>query len=246
MPNTLNPEAALAGLASLYKLPVPLIERAIVQCKMDYRDRAAETDSDLLEAATGVVDWRRNRWRRPYSTRALFQRHLGRMQNDYYEHWVKPLGGGLAQFEVEGIGQRFITGSLSYHSSFKLEARLPVWWQVATENYRPGDTLSVYVREINQVAGWPGVEVLVSRNCASLVRVLLTEIVPNFEARYLVESINRKPGRVSQVYLSERYAASPGNHHHHHMGGKPAAIDQGYLDEISQTLWGEKVEVIYL
>lgn len=86
----------------------------------------------------------------------------------------------------------------------KVEGVMPAAEEVATEHYRPGQRLRVYVYDVRRVQGRM-LQILVSRTHRDLVRRLFESEVPEiYEGTVEIKAIAREPGSRSKVAVVAR------------------------------------------
>nr|ALS90349.1 NusA: transcription termination factor [uncultured bacterium] len=118
----------------------------------------------------------------------------------------------------------------------KAEAVMPVREQVATERYRPGQPLKVYLVDVNKDQRGP--QLIVSRTNVNLVKRLFELEVPEiFSGAVEIMAIAREPGLRSKVAVAARQEkVDP--------VGSCVGIRGVRIQNIVNELMGEKIDVI--
>ncbi|MEE3326259.1 MAG: transcription termination factor NusA [Myxococcota bacterium] len=136
---------------------------------------------------------------------------------------------------VNGIVRRFEKGSLIVDLG-RAEAILPPKEQVPREDYRPGDRIRAYVKEVNRLSKGP--QIVLSRNCVEVLTKLFEQEVPEmYEKIVSIESAAREPGGRSKIAVSSRDGdVDP--------VGACVGMKGSRVQSVVQELRGERIDIV--
>lgn len=136
---------------------------------------------------------------------------------------------------VHGVIERQDARNI-YVTLGKVEAALPVNEQIATEEYRPGSRVRVYITKVERTTRGP--QVIVSRTHPGLLRRLFEMEVPEiFDGTVEIKSIAREAGDRSKISV---YAHNPEVDPVGSCVGAKGARVQTIVNELN----GEKIDIV--
>jgi N utilization substance protein A len=134
-----------------------------------------------------------------------------------------PVRGWLLDFDLDRVD--------------KIEGIMPPNEEVATERYRPGQRLRIYVYDVRRVQGRL-LQIMVSRTHRDLVRRLFESEVPEiYEGTVEIKAIAREPGSRSKVAVAARQEGLDPI-------GSCVGVRGTRINHIVQELNDEKIDII--
>lgn len=139
---------------------------------------------------------------------------------------------------ITGVVRRFERGSniIVDLDQGRTEAVLPQKEQTPRENYRPGDRIVAYIKNIDREARGP--QIILSRSDNNLLAKLFEMEVPEiFEGIVRVISVSREPGSRSKIAVSSRDSdVDP--------VGACVGMKGSRVQAVVQELRGEKIDIV--
>jgi transcription termination/antitermination protein NusA len=131
---------------------------------------------------------------------------LQRIREAEHEHLHEQLKDWVGEIRLGTLTRRDpVRGWLvDFDKAERVEGLMPLGEEVATERYRPGQRLRVYVYDVRRSQGRM-LQILVSRTHRDLVRRLFESEVPEiYEGTVEIKAIAREPGSRSKVAVVAR------------------------------------------
>ncbi len=137
---------------------------------------------------------------------------------------------------IKGVVRRFEKGHTFIVSLGETEAVLPFREQTPRENYRPGDTITALLKDLEREARGP--MIVLSRAAPDLVRALFREEVPEIsEGIVRIVSVAREAGSRSKMSVVSRDAdVDP--------VGACLGVKVQRVQAVVQELRGEKIDIV--
>ena len=131
---------------------------------------------------------------------------LQRIREAEHEHLYEKLKDWVGEIRLGTLTRRDPSRGwlLDFDKAEHVEGLMPPGEEVATERYRPGQRLRVYVYDVRRVPGRM-LQIMVSRTHRDLVRRLFESEVPEiYEGTVEIKAIAREPGSRSKVAVVAR------------------------------------------
>ncbi len=137
---------------------------------------------------------------------------------------------------IRGVVRRFEKGHNVVINLSETEGVLPFREQTPRETYRPGDTLTAFVKDIDREARGP--MVILSRSAPSLVEALFREEVPEImEGIVRIVGVAREAGSRSKIAVTSRDGdVDP--------VGACVGVKGQRVQAVVQELRGEKIDIV--
>ncbi|HVU67590.1 MAG TPA: transcription termination factor NusA [Ktedonobacteraceae bacterium] len=131
---------------------------------------------------------------------------LQRIREAEHEHLLEQLKDWVGEIRLGTLTRRDPARGwlLDFDKAEKVEGLMPTGEEVATERYRPGQRLRVFVYDVRRSQGRM-LQIMVSRTHRDLVRRLFESEVPEiYEGTVEIKAIAREPGSRSKVAVVAR------------------------------------------